>query len=143
MPFACKVCGYYLDKDEGAGYICPNCRALGSFERVELKKGFNTLFEKALETCKTTYEKHRAEKGDSWQTCDYDVLVKKFLEEIEEWRQIPGNDLRFTRRTPNFPLVQSKAWHVDFAQRYNIEELVDIVNVALMLIERLSNNVGK
>lgn len=33
MPFQCKICKFYIDKDSGMPYLCPNCKAPGSLER--------------------------------------------------------------------------------------------------------------
>lgn len=38
MPFECKKCKYYINKDSGAPYECPKCGALGSFIRCENKQ---------------------------------------------------------------------------------------------------------
>lgn len=35
MPFSCQRCDFYLDKDAGAPYECPNCGKLGAFQRCE------------------------------------------------------------------------------------------------------------
>lgn len=40
MPFKCTNCDYYLDKDSGAPYECPKCRALGSFARCQAQINF-------------------------------------------------------------------------------------------------------
>lgn len=39
MPFECIECNEYLDKDIGAPYQYPKCKAFGSFKRYESRKG--------------------------------------------------------------------------------------------------------
>jgi len=42
MPFEC-TCGYYLDKDNGAPYECPECHRKASFKRVPPRKQVKEL----------------------------------------------------------------------------------------------------
>lgn len=64
--------------------------------------------------CQEVLNRHRKKKGKSWKTCDIDFLREKLEEEIQEWKDIPFGQLE---------------------EEYN--ELIDIINVATMLAERL------
>ena len=64
--------------------------------------------------CQEVLDKHSKKKGESWKTCDIDFLREKLEEEVQEWKDIPFRQLE---------------------EEYN--ELIDIINVATMLAERL------
>ena len=76
---------------------------------------FNELFEGALMEAARVYAMHREAKGDSWQEMDIDRIRSLLRGEVLEWRWVRnlGNKTR----------------------EYN--ELLDIINVALMLAQRL------
>lgn len=75
---------------------------------------FNELFEGALMEAARVYAMHREAKGDSWQEMDIHELRKILSTAVIEW---------FT------------AYVDEDKNEYN--ELLDIINVALMLAQRL------
>ena len=75
---------------------------------------FQELFEFSLMECARVYWINRETKGDSWQDITPDELRFRVHNEIEEFKETkPGS-----------------------GQEYN--ELIDLVNIALMLIDRLA-----
>lgn len=38
MPFECKICGKYYNRDSGVGYECDGCGNLGTIQRCEEKE---------------------------------------------------------------------------------------------------------
>lgn len=66
------------------------------------------FFTKELKRCKRIFKKHNKTKGDSWKTCNIKILQEKLIEEFNEW----------------------------YITKTDINELADIINVALMLMAR-------
>lgn len=76
-----------------------------------------SFFEKELELCKKIFDSHSEKKGDSYKTCNIQYLRNKLVEEFDEWSLVCI--------TPN-----------------EIDELADIINVALMLMYRIEAERG-
>lgn len=70
------------------------------------------MFERVIADAAKVYEKHKAKKGDSWRTMSILALDDKLTEEYEEQHQMI--------------MREEKYW-----------ELIDLINVALMLAERI------
>lgn len=64
--------------------------------------------------CQEVLNKHSKKKGDSWKTCDIQFLRNKLVEEIDEFGVLP----------------------LEYKEE-QYKELLDIINVATMLAERL------
>lgn len=64
--------------------------------------------------CQEVLDKHQKKKGDTWKTCHINFLKQKLDEEYNEWSNSPEGDLEI------------EYW-----------EVIDIINVATMLAERL------
>lgn len=64
--------------------------------------------------CQKVLDKHHKKKGDSWKTCDIQDLRNKLDEEFKEYLSI----------------------HISDAEE-EYKELLDVINVATMLAERL------
>lgn len=74
----------------------------------------NDIFNRELNQCRAIFDRHDERKGDSWRRCTVEFLELKLLEEVDEW----------------------------LSDKSNINELGDIINVALMLMSRLNNQNG-
>lgn len=84
----------------------------------EEESAFHKVFAKALTDCASVYCHHRKEKGDSWQQETPGWLRERLSEEISEYEgTTPGSE-----------------------QEYH--ELIDVINVALMLLEQMGNKVS-
>ncbi|KKL89884.1 hypothetical protein LCGC14_1910180 [marine sediment metagenome] len=84
MPFECVRCGEYLDKDSGAPYQCPKCKAFDSFVRCKSRKIMNKENFDA-----TTYYMLKDFMGKM-----FDVLEEKFEKYRDSWKTIPIGELR-------------------------------------------------
>lgn len=78
---------------------------------IELKR-YAELFKNAIAHLQKTYDMHVPTKGHSWMTSAPDFLRCKMIEEFDEW------------------------FHDLDTEREN-GEITDIINVAMMLLERL------
>jgi len=71
------------------------------------------FFVEELKQCQKVFERHNALKGDSYKTCSIIFLRNKLIEECLEWLKATNT-------------------------KDGKDELVDIINVALMLLWRLN-----
>jgi len=76
---------------------------------------FNEVFEFPLLKMAQEYARHRDDKGDSWKTMNPAQLRNLFYHEIAEYNQAPRGTLA------------------------EYHELIDIINIGLMLLERLES----
>lgn len=70
-----------------------------------------------IKACQRVFDRHSEEKGESWKTCDIQFLRNKLAEELDEFAE------------SNFE-----------EQQYN--ELLDVINIAVMLAERLKERLA-
>lgn len=72
------------------------------------------------------------EKGDSWEDCDYDFLLKKLIEEFVEVMRADGrySDMAIMR------LVSDGLMYHKTKSDKKEKELVDLANVSMMLWHR-------
>lgn len=76
--------------------------------------GFNESFLKVLCDCQKKYNSKIPEYGESWKDCSIPFLDQRLFDEIAEYDSAKTN-------------------------KRSYEELVDVINVALMLATRLKN----
>lgn len=69
-----------------------------------------------IKDCQKVFNCHNKDKGNSWKKCAIDFLRDKLDEEYQEFEQ---------------------AYHRDYDEEHQYEELLDVINVAVMLAERL------
>jgi len=100
MPFECKYCGYFINKDSGAPYECPKCRNKGVFERVPSKNENEKM--SGLQDIIMTYEllrmglkgfkrnrriREKNKKFDTYDKSWYDHEVRWYMKLIKRYRK--------------------------------------------------------
>lgn len=98
MPFECKYCGYFINKDIGAPYTCPKCKNKAAFIRVPNKKSqeSRTPRKKIEERVLGVFDKEISERKERLKQLEKFERAEKFKKTIKYIKQsiILMRDLR-------------------------------------------------
>lgn len=84
----------------------------------EIRRRFSVEFPRAIKKCELEYDRHYPKKGDSWKFMMEGELIRLYFISIKKHHRMGfGNE-----------------WY---------EQLVDVINLGLMVLERSEINVSK